>query len=142
MSARRKLSAQIHRPGKGPDEATIYVYDNDPLNYKVGHGNITSESGVLTLDLGSYNSFSTTLTENITLIDINGPMKANEHWEFNLQLTQHASSPKTVAWAAKYRFPNGIDHEMSVGVDDIDSIHGYSINVGVNWDCTFTNNSS
>ena len=57
---------------------------------------VTSSSGVVSIDLANGNTGSITLTENITDIDFTN-VPANGVSTFTLQITQHASSAKTVA---------------------------------------------
>ena len=134
---KRQLIGQIQRPGQRPEKAHITVDDNDPLNYRIRHLNVSSASNTLTLDLGAANSFSCTLTENITTVDVNGPMQADEYWEFEIELIQD-STPRTITWAAKFRFPAGTDHTMSTGSGDIDRVFCRTINGGSNYDCNFS----
>ena len=57
---------------------------------------VTSSSGVISIDLANGNTGSITLTENITDIDFTN-VPTNGVSTFTLQITQHASSAKTVA---------------------------------------------
>ncbi len=57
---------------------------------------VTSSSGVVAINLANGNTGSITLTENITDIDFTN-VPANGVSTFTLQITQHASSAKTVA---------------------------------------------
>ena len=57
---------------------------------------VTSSSGVVSIDMNNGNTGSITLTENITDIDFTN-VPANGVSTFTLQITQHASSAKTVA---------------------------------------------
>jgi hypothetical protein len=57
---------------------------------------VTSSSGVVSIDLANGNTGSITLTENITDIDFTN-VPTNGVSTFTLQITQHASSAKTVA---------------------------------------------
>lgn len=57
---------------------------------------VTSSSGVVSIDLANGNTGSITLTENITDIDFTNVPSAGVS-TFTLQITQHASSAKTVA---------------------------------------------
>ena len=136
-TARKQLKGQLQKPGQRTETVSITVDDSESLNYRIRHRNVSSASGTLSLDISTANSFACTLTENITTIDVNGAMVTDQYWEFNLRLVQHASAAKTVAWAAKFHFPNGVDHVMSTAVDSVDSIHGYSVDGGTIWDCTF-----
>jgi hypothetical protein len=57
---------------------------------------VTSSSGVVAINMNNGNTGSITLTENITDIDFTN-VPANGVATFTLQITQHASSAKTVA---------------------------------------------
>lgn len=57
---------------------------------------VTSSSGVVSINLANGNTGTITLTENITDIDFTN-VPANGVSTFTLQITQHASSAKTVA---------------------------------------------
>tara|TARA_R100001129_G_scaffold180833_2_gene159345 strand:+ start:1030 stop:1740 length:711 start_codon:yes stop_codon:yes gene_type:complete len=57
---------------------------------------VSSSSGVVSIDLANGNTGSITLTENITDIDFTN-VATNGVATFTLQITQHASSAKTVA---------------------------------------------
>ena len=57
---------------------------------------VTSSSGVVAINMNNGNTGSITLTENITDIDFTN-VPANGVSTFTLQITQHASSAKTVA---------------------------------------------
>jgi hypothetical protein len=100
------------------------------------HRNVSSASGTLTLDLGQANSFSCTLSENVTTVDVNGPMRDNEHWFFYLELVQDTTN-RTVTWASAYRFPGGTDHTMTTGSGSVDRLYGVTIDGGTTWDVVF-----
>ena len=135
---RKQLIGQIERPGQLPESVRIIVDDTDPIGYSLRDLEVDSVSGTLTLDLSRANSFGCTLTENVTTVDINGPMQAGETWTFHVELTQD-STPRTVTWAAKFLFPGGTDHVMSTGSGDVDAISGYSRDGGTTWICSFIN---
>ena len=135
---KRNLVGQIQQKNRPSARIRVVSDDLNPFQYRVRHLNIDSASGTLTLDLGKANSFACTLTENITTIDINGPMKSDELWDFHLELTQD-STPRTVTWAAKFTFPGGTDHVMSTASGAVDAIYGYTLDGGTTWRCTFVN---
>lgn len=134
---KRQLIGQLQRPSGPPERVTLIADNPDPLTYHVRHLNVSSSSNTLTLDLAEANSFSCTLTENITTIDVNGPMATDEYWEFELKLVQD-STPRTVTWAAKYRFPGGTDPVMSTASGAVDRVFCRSIDGGTTWDCDFS----
>ena len=135
---KRQHIGQIQEPGLKPRNVSLVVEDNDPLVYKLRHLPVSSSSGTLTLDISEANSYACTLTENVTTVDINGPMVSGQFWEFHLQLTQDTTA-RTVTWAAKFLFPGGTDHVMSTGSGNIAAVHGYSVDGGATWNCTFVN---
>ncbi len=110
--------------------------------YQVAHKTISSASGVLTLNLSLANSFDTTLTENITSIVVTNFATSGTRSEFELVIDQDLSTPFTVAWAAKYRFPNGSDHVMSTGSGARDIVQGLTFDGDTVWDCSFRKDSA
>lgn len=135
----RQTRTRIDQNRGRPIDARTFEQSSDPLKFAIRHRNISSASGVLTLDLAQANSFTCTLTENITSIDVNGPMRTDQFWFFYLELIQEATA-RTVTWPAAFLFPGGTDHVMSTGNADIDSIFGYSLDGGSNWRCRFETN--
>lgn len=137
MPTKRQYVGQIQRPGERPQEVRLFAESSDVISpYKIRHLNVTSSSGTLTLDISAAQSFSCTLSENITTVDVNGPMAANEYWEFAIRFVQD-STPRTVSWAAKYLFPGGTDPVISTGSGDIDIIQGYTTDGGTTWYMSF-----
>ena len=91
---------------------------------------VTSSSGVVSIDMNNGNTGSITLTENITDIDFTN-VPANGVSTFTLQITQHASSAKTVAINAvtvngggnvTAKTAGGAGYTMSTGSGAIDLV--------------------
>lgn len=104
-------------------------------DYAVTHNSVSSSSGTLTLDYSTGQSFTCTLTENITTITVSNPPASGKYGELALRLVQHASSPKTVTWASAYKFPGGTDHVMSTGASAVDYVTMRTIDGGTTWYC-------
>ena len=78
-------------------ETPAMVLGNKELKaYKETTQTLTSSSGVVAINMANGNTGVITLTENITDIDFTN-VPANGVSTFTLQITQHASSAKTVA---------------------------------------------
>jgi len=111
-------------------------------DYSLAKHNETSSSGTLSINMSLGNAVRYTFTENVTTVTITNPPVSGTFGEIWLKLVQHASSPKTIAWASKYNFPGGVDHVMSTGVGDIDLVHLVTIDGGARWECTFVQDMS
>ncbi len=127
---------QIQKPFEGPENVRLIVDSDDPMVFKSRVLNVSSDSGTLTIDLGESNYFAATLTENVTTFDINGPMKANERWDWEIQLTQD-STARTVAVPSGAKFVNGTAFSMPTGSGDIIKLKGYTIDGGTTHICDF-----
>lgn len=67
-------------------------------DYGEATNSASSSSGTLTLDCESGNDFTTTLTENVTTLTISNWPASGTLGSLTLQITQHASSAKTVSF--------------------------------------------
>ena len=99
---------------------------------------LSSSSNVLAIDLANGNTGSITLTENITDIDFTN-VATNGVSTFTLQITQHASSSKTVAINAvtvngggnvTAKTAGGGGYTVSSGANDIDLLTFLFIDAG------------
>lgn len=68
---------------------------------------ISSVSGVLTIDCSLGDNFITTLTENVTSIVLTNEPSTEKAKNISLEIEQHASAPKTVAFPAGWKWPGG-----------------------------------
>jgi hypothetical protein len=64
----------------------------------------SSSAGTLTLNASLGDYFTTTLTENVTTLAFSNLPGAGLGCTLMLQITQHASSPKTFAWPASFKW--------------------------------------
>lgn len=135
---RKYLSAQIQEQGKKQQNVKLTLEEPSRIDrYSLKQVSVASASGVLTLDLARGNAFNCTLTENITSVVIVGYPPSGEYAHLSLKLTQHASSAKTVTWAAKYKFPGGADHVMTATLSGHDRLMIEGDDADTSWDVTF-----
>ena len=71
---------------------------------KVSATVLTSASAHIATDLSLNNIYTHTLTENTTL---DNPTNIVAGWQGSFQFTNHASSPKTLAFGSYFKFPGG-----------------------------------
>lgn len=83
---------------------------------------VASASGVLTLDLSLGNFFRTTLTENITSIVLTNEPLTGYAKVISLEIVQHATVAKTVAWPAGWKWPGGSAGAVSTGASAVDEL--------------------
>lgn len=84
--------------------------------------NLTSASASIAVDLALSNNFKHTLTENTTLA---APSNAIEGTSGIISFTQHASSPKTLAYNAFWKFPGGTIPTLTATNSALDSLAYY-----------------
>ncbi len=65
---------------------------------------LTSSAASIAIDLADSNDFTHTFTENTTLANPSNPVAGQSG---AIALTQHASSPKTLAFGSQYDFAGG-----------------------------------
>ena len=75
-------------------------------DYSETKTDISSSSGVLTMNLANGNVFATTLTENVTTFTISNSSPTGKACSFTLILTQ-AAAAKSVTWATSIRWEDG-----------------------------------
>jgi len=95
----------------------------------------SSSSGVLTLDYSLGNVFVVTLTENITSIVITNPPATGVYGEMIIKFIQDAATLRTIAWAAAYLWPYGVDHVMTPTLSAIDWVTLRTTDGGTTWFC-------
>ena len=81
---------------------------------------LTSSSGSIAITLGSSNDFSHTFTENTTLANPSDTAVAGQ--KGTIYFTQHASSPKTLAYGSEYDFAGGTAITVTAANSARDSI--------------------
>lgn len=80
-----------------------------------------SMTGAVTVDLANGNSFHGVLSGNVTSWTLLNATSGKE-CEAIIEITQHASSAKTVAYPSAWKWAGGTDHVMSTGVGAVDVI--------------------
>lgn len=104
------------------------------IDYAISHSSASSTSGTLTLDLVNGNSFVTTLTENITTINISNPPGAGRYGEFVIKIIQdNAAGAFTVAWPSSVKWPGGTAPIITTSNGAIDAITLSTIDAGSEW---------
>ncbi len=110
--------------------------------FGIAHQSLSSAAGVLTINLNLGNSIRCLLTENITSIVFTNFKASGTRSEFELILDQDPSTAYTVAWAAKYHYPQGNDHVMSTTLGARDIVSGFTVDGDTTWDCNFVKGSA
>lgn len=103
---------------------------------------VTSASGVLTLDASTGDYFTTTLTENVTSLLFTNLTGAGYGHSLMLRITQHASSPKTFAWPASFKWVGGAAGTISATNSAVDVIAMTTFDNGASWNVTLANGYS
>ena len=108
-------------------------------DYGITHNAVSSSSGTLTIDLETGNSFSTTLTENITTLTISNPPATGTYGQFTLEVTQDgAGGAYTLAQPASVKAPGGTAPVISTGNDAIDELTYRTRDGGTTWKLDFS----
>jgi hypothetical protein len=100
---------------------------------------LTSAAGVVDIDCSLGDYFTLTLTENVTSITFSNTAGAGYGATKMLKITQHASSAKTVAWPASFKWANGSAGVMSTTLSAIDVLAMTSFDNGTTWNVTLAN---
>ncbi len=92
-------------------------------DYTIDFSLVSSSAGTLTLDVENGNSFETTLTENVTTVDIQNLGITGAMGEMVVKFTQDgAGGAFTVAWPAAVLWPGGTPPVISTGNDAVDIV--------------------
>ena len=89
---------------------------------------LTSSGASIAINLATTNNFSHTLTENTTLAAPSNPVAGQSGV---ITLTQHASAPKTLAYNAFWKFPNGTVPTLTATNSAVDVLSYYVISATV-----------
>ena len=133
---RKHLKGTIQTTGDRPHNAELVVFDEDPLIYSIRDLPVSSSSGTVTIDLGKSNFWHITLTEDVTTFDVNGPMVADERFDWEIEITQD-STARTWTWAAKYVFAWADTPTIPTGSGEIITVRGYTRDGGTTHYCTY-----
>ena len=124
--------------GNGTSAISASALLLDANNYLSGHSQsattvqaLTSSGGAVAWNMNSGAIATHTLTENTTF---SAPSNIKTGATYALRITQHASSPKTVAWNSVFRFPGGTDFVASTTNSAIDVLTFISFD-GTNLEC-------
>lgn len=104
-------------------------------DYTITNATVSSLSGTLTLNYEAGPHFDTTLTENVTTVDIVNVPASGCYAEIQILLTQDATA-RTVTWPASFKWPGGSAPDLTT-VNSIHVIHALTIDNGTNWYATF-----
>lgn len=97
---------------------------------------VSSSSGVLALDCSLGNYFKTTLTENVSSITFSNLPASGKAQTIMLQVTQHASAAKTVAWPSSLKWAGGSAGSVSTGLSAVDVLALTTFDQGTTWRAT------
>jgi hypothetical protein len=108
------------------------------LDYAIKGNVVSSSGGTLTLDFTTGNSFSTTLTENTTIVLTNPPVAPNEG-ELTLRITQDGGGGAfTIILPASVEIPGGLTYTMTVTNDARDKLTFSTNDEGTVYDLEFS----
>ena len=100
---------------------------------------LTSAAGVVAVDMSLGDYFTLVLTENVTswtFTNLAGAALGNTKM---LQITQHASAAKTVAWPATFKWAGASAGVMTATVGGVDVLAITSFDNGTTWRATLAN---
>lgn len=107
-------------------------------DFSVKHNSVASSAGTLIIDLSTGNSFSTTLTENVTTLTISN-VPATGFAQFTLEVTQDgAGGAYTLAQPASVITPGGSPPVISTGNDAVDDLAYRTVDGGTTWKLDFS----
>lgn len=91
---------------------------------------VSSSSGTLTVDCDESNVFTTTLTENVTLV-LNNAVNGQT---VNILFTQDGTGSRTASWPVSFKWAGGSAASLSTGAGDVDLLT--ATRIGSNWYAT------
>jgi Iap family predicted aminopeptidase len=100
---------------------------------------VTSSSGTLTLNASLGDYFTVTLTENVTTLAFSNLPGAGYGTTIMLQITQHASSPKTFTFPASFKWAGGSAGTISATNSAVDVLAITTFDNGTTWRATLAN---
>jgi hypothetical protein len=98
-----------------------------------------SSAGTLTLNASLGDYFTTTLTEDVTTLAFSNLAGAGLGTTLMLQITQHASSPKTFAWPASFKWAGAAAGTVSAVNSAVDVLAMTTFDNGTTWRVTLAN---
>jgi len=97
---------------------------------------LTSAAGVVNIDLSLGDYFAITLTENVTSLTFTNLDGAGYGRTVMLQITQHASSAKTFAFPASFKWAGASTGVVSTGLSAVDVLAITTFDNGTAWRAT------
>lgn len=91
---------------------------------------VSSSAGTLTVDCDESNVFTTTLTENVTVV-LNNAVNGQT---INILFTQDGTGSRTASWPASFYWAGGAAASLSTGAGEVDLLTASRI--GSNWYAT------
>lgn len=116
--------------GNNPKEATytqiFTLYAGITHQYTgaqiAGSTALTSSAASIAINMASNNDFTHTFTEDTTLAN---PTNAVAGQAGAIRFTQHASSPKTLAYGSNWKFPGGVAPSVTASNGAADTLYYY-----------------
>lgn len=96
-------------------DSHVWTAGQDLVSYS-----LSSSSNAVALDLDNGPVFTLAMTENTTISAPTNKPSAGNYRTFYIVVTQHASSAKTLAWNAVFKFPGGSAPTLSTGASAVD----------------------
>ena len=100
---------------------------------------LTSSSGAVAVSCSATDYFTFTLTENVTSWTFSGLDGAGYGRTIMIQFTQHASSPKTVAWPSSFKWAGASAGTVSAVNSAVDVLAITTFDNGTTWRATLAN---
>ena len=101
-------------------------------DYGIENNAVASASNVIVLDLATGNSFTTTLTENITTVTLSNPPATGTYGELIWKIIQD-SSPRTITYPASVKWAGGVAPTVSTASGAIDIVVLKTWDAGTTW---------
>lgn len=122
-------------------EAAIAGVASEKMEFRYLRGQkvttLTSSAGVVNIDLSLGKYFVLALTENVTSITFSNAPGSGFGDSIMLRITQHASSAKTVAWPASFRW-EGSAPAVSTTLSAVDLLALTTLDNGTKWEATLS----
>lgn len=127
-----------YRYGVSCINLTTPIYDELVIPQNVVE--LSSSAGEVSIDLSSKASYyKLPLTENVTDIVLEFLSEDAEGYTIMVQITQHASSPKTVVWPASFKWAGGLAGVVSATNSAVDVLALTTFDNGATWRATLSN---
>ena len=112
------------------------------IDYGITHTAPSSSSGTLVLDMALGNSFSVTLTENVTTVTLSNPPATGTFGELVVLFTQDGTGSRTVTWPASVNWPGGTAPVITAAAASVDQVVLNTRDAGTTWYGNFSQDYS